>query len=211
MGDPTRRRLARQEQRERTLKRLLDSAEELFAQKGIAETSIEQIAENAGYSRGAFYSNFDDKDALVIKLVERQQESAIVETNTIAEAATDPDEMLARLLEWSRDVLGARTTLDIEYVLYASRREAARPRMKELSDRLLAQYTHLVRLQYDMVEVDMPITPENAARIMLGLDEGYALLRLNDPDNFPSSLWSETVAFLNEAVVALAEKRARES
>jgi AcrR family transcriptional regulator len=210
MSGSDRQRLTRVEQREQTVTRLLDSAEELFARNGIAETSIEEIAENAGYSRGAFYSNFDDKDSIVLRLIDREQQRGIAETNAIVESASDGDELLDRLLEWSRNLGDPRTTIGIEYVLYASRNPKLRPRMKELSDRLLAQHAHLVRSQHALLDVEMPITPEDGAKIMLALDEGYALLRLNDPDAYPRSLWSETIAFLNEAVVALAEKRANE-
>lgn len=210
MGQPERQRLSRDEQRQQTVSRLLDSAERLFSRDGIAETSIEDIAENAGYSRGAFYSNFDDKDALVLQLLERQQESAIAETNAIVDTETDPEQLVERLLDWSRNPRGKRGVIGIEYVLYASRSDAGRSKMKELSDRLLAQHAHLVKSQYDLLDTEMPIGPEDAAKIMLGLDEGFALLRLNDPENFPQTLWGDTIAFLNEAVLALAEKRARE-
>lgn len=211
MGKPERTRLSRDEQRQQTVNRLMDSAEQLFATDGIAETSIEDIAENAGYSRGAFYSNFDDKDALVVRLLERQQAATVEETNTIAEAATEPDTMLQQLLDWSRDTHGTHTKLDFEYVLYASRSATGRAKMKELSDRLLAQHAYLVELHHDMLDLEMPIAPDEGAKIMLGLDEGFALLRLIDPDTFPQSIWGDTIAFLNEAVLALAEKRAREA
>lgn len=210
MAQPERQRLTRDEQRKQTVGRLLDSAEQLFSRDGIAETSIEDIAENAGYSRGVFYSNFDDKDALVLQLIQRQQDWAIDETNAIVDTETDPEKLVERLLDWSRDPQGKHATLGIEYVLYASRSEAGRPRMKELSDRLLAQHTHLVASHYDLLETEMPISPQEAGKIMHGLDEGFALLRLNDPENFPQSLWGDTIAFLNEAVLVLAEKRARD-
>lgn len=100
--------------------------------------------------------------------------------------------------------------IDFEYGLYASRSAACRPKLRELSDRLLAQHAYLARVHHDMLDLEMPISPEGAAKIMLGLDEGFALLRLNDPENYPEALWGDTIAFLNEAVLALAEKRARE-
>lgn len=210
MTDLERQRLTRAEQRQQTVSRLLDAAERLFDQRGIAETSIEEITDAAGYSRGAFYSNFDDKDSLVLRIIERQQDRSIDETTAIVDGAADGDQMLERLLEWSRTLGDAGTPIGIEYVLYASRNPQLRPRMKELSDRLLAQHAHLVRSQHAMVDVDMPIAPEDAAKIMLALDEGFALLRLNDPEAYPQPLWSETIAFLNDAVLALAEKRSRE-
>ena len=206
---PERRRMSRDEQRRQTVERLLDSAEALFREQGIADTSIEDITENAGYSRGAFYSNFDDKDALVVRLLERQQDATVEETNIIAEAATDPERLMDGLLDWSRDAGGTHTKLDFEYVLYASRSGAGRPKMKELSDRLLAQLQHLVEMHHAMLDVDMPIAPTEAAKIMLGLDQGFALLRLVDPDTYSQAIWADTIGFLNEAVLALAEKRQR--
>ena len=44
-----------------THRRLIEAAERLFVRKGFDEASVEEISETAGYSRGAFYSNFDNK------------------------------------------------------------------------------------------------------------------------------------------------------
>ena len=44
-----------------TRRRLIEAAERLFVRKGFDEASVEEISETAGYSRGAFYSNFDNK------------------------------------------------------------------------------------------------------------------------------------------------------
>lgn len=57
-------RLSREESREQTRGRLVDSATELFAQFGVSNTSLHTVAEHAGYSRGAFHSNFGDKAEL---------------------------------------------------------------------------------------------------------------------------------------------------
>lgn len=57
----------------------------------------------------------------------------------------------------------------------------------------------------------MPLSADDAARVLMGLDEGFAVLRLIDPERFPMSIWPDTVAFLDEAVLALAEKRQREA
>lgn len=60
----TRRRLTREEIKEVTRMRLIEPAERLFIQKGFDEASVEEISEAAGYSRGVFYSNFEDKDQI---------------------------------------------------------------------------------------------------------------------------------------------------
>lgn len=57
-------RLSRDDSRNVTRNRLIDSATELFARVGVSDTSLRTVAENAGYSRGAVHSNFADKAEL---------------------------------------------------------------------------------------------------------------------------------------------------
>jgi AcrR family transcriptional regulator len=58
--------------RQRTRERLMDAAYELFAAHGVHATPIESIAEAAGFTRGAFYSNFESKTELFFALAERE-------------------------------------------------------------------------------------------------------------------------------------------
>jgi AcrR family transcriptional regulator len=67
-------RLSRADSRERTAQRLVDAAERLIARRGLDATSVEEIAEAAGYSRGAFYSNFKSKEDLFFEVLRRDQE-----------------------------------------------------------------------------------------------------------------------------------------
>ncbi len=60
--------------RAKTRTRILDSAVDVFSQVGFASASIEMLAEAAGFSRGAFYSNFDSKDELLLAIAEREIE-----------------------------------------------------------------------------------------------------------------------------------------
>ncbi|MGH8975530.1 MAG: TetR family transcriptional regulator, partial [Acidimicrobiia bacterium] len=65
-----RNRLTREESRAQTRARLLESAAALFAERGFHGTSVEDIAERAGFSRGAFYSNFEHKADLFLALLD---------------------------------------------------------------------------------------------------------------------------------------------
>lgn len=62
-------RLTRQQSRTQTRQRLLEAARILFATRGFGASSIEDIAAEAGYTRGAFYSNFRDKSELLLELL----------------------------------------------------------------------------------------------------------------------------------------------
>ncbi|MGJ9414112.1 TetR/AcrR family transcriptional regulator [Aeromicrobium sp. CF4.19] len=72
--------------REATRERLLDAGRDLLAREGIQGASVEHICEIAGYTRGAFYSNFSSKDELVIALFEREFAALVAQL----EHAVDP-------------------------------------------------------------------------------------------------------------------------
>ena len=66
-----RKRLTREESREQTRLRLMDAAAAMIVKKGLGGTSVEDIAAHAGYTRGAFYSNFKSKTELFVELLRR--------------------------------------------------------------------------------------------------------------------------------------------
>ncbi len=67
----------RSPRREATRQRILDAAREVFAERGVIGGSVEDICERAGFTRGAFYSNFNDKDDVLDALVEREHTSLL--------------------------------------------------------------------------------------------------------------------------------------
>jgi AcrR family transcriptional regulator len=95
--------------RERTRARLLDAASEVFAEVGVDAASVEAICERAGFSRGAFYSNFGSKDQLLFALTERFAEQKIVKVEQRVrdlEASGEelsPTEVVERLIDVAID------------------------------------------------------------------------------------------------------------
>ena len=63
--------------RERTRERLLDAAAQVFAALGFGAASVEAITDAAGFTRGAFYSNFESKEELFLALTDRQARAHI--------------------------------------------------------------------------------------------------------------------------------------
>ena len=76
------RRLSRQEQQLRTRERLLEAAEVLFAEGGVNATSLRTVCEKAGFSQGAFYSNFESKQDLLLSVLQRhiEREAALLQS-----------------------------------------------------------------------------------------------------------------------------------
>src|SRR5512132_352253 len=72
-------RLSRAERRQQTREELLTAAEACFVTRGFHATSVDQVAEQAGYTKGAVYSNFAAKEDLFFAVYERRVERALTE------------------------------------------------------------------------------------------------------------------------------------
>src|SRR6185437_16096960 len=99
----SRKRLTREDSRDLTTQRLLDAAQKLIAKKGLNATSVEDIAEAAGYTRGAFYSNFSSKGDLFIELLRRDHEKTHAELGALRSDALPLDLIQQR----ARDLYGS--------------------------------------------------------------------------------------------------------
>lgn len=83
-------RLTRAERRAETRERLMAAAAEVFAERGISGAPVELICERAGYTRGAFYSNFESKDELCLVLLQATKDSTLVAIDeSLDEPSTD--------------------------------------------------------------------------------------------------------------------------
>ncbi|WP_375385557.1 TetR/AcrR family transcriptional regulator [uncultured Microbacterium sp.] len=96
--------------RERTRRRLLDAAAEMFAEEGLDAASVEAICERAGFTRGAFYSNFESKDELFFELATRVSNEKLAavtarvrELEASPDRPTHPSEIVGRLLDIDTD------------------------------------------------------------------------------------------------------------
>lgn len=98
--------------RENTRARLLDAAAQVFAEVGLEGASVEAICERAGFTRGAFYSNFESKDELFLQLAAAVAEDRItavraridefVKSGTLS-ADADPAELVQRVMDSGED------------------------------------------------------------------------------------------------------------
>src|ERR1043166_9990995 len=116
-----------------------DTREKLFEAEGIGGASIEAIAAAAGFTRGAFYSNFKSKDELIIAMLEDHVEQSILRIRDLLEKhrnLADFIDALKTLNRSQQDPLGRSPLLHMEMILFVARAEKRRP---ELPKRLRAR------------------------------------------------------------------------
>lgn len=94
-------RLTREQSQAITREKLLLSASEVVARDGYSGATIERIAEEAGYSKGAFYSNFANKEDIFLQLLEANAGGDVVELTDLLDGYEDPKEVIDVLCDWA--------------------------------------------------------------------------------------------------------------
>ncbi|MBR0751583.1 TetR/AcrR family transcriptional regulator [Bradyrhizobium jicamae] len=94
-------RLSREESRALTREKLLASAYEVMAREGYEGASIDRIAEEAGFSKGAFYSNFESKEEIFLELLETHSVADVGEITGLLKDVQDPRKMIEIISDWA--------------------------------------------------------------------------------------------------------------
>ena len=112
-----------QQRTEATRRKLLAAARRIFARDGFEAARIEDIALEAGHTRGAFYANFKTKEDLFLALLEQETNEHMRRIEELLKACTDPEQRLEALREYYVKRAGNRTwvMLMLEFKLFAVR------------------------------------------------------------------------------------------
>ena len=162
----------------------------MFRRRGFHGTSLDEVAESAGFSKGAVYSNFAGKDELFLALLDRELEhrTAAVESSLDGgrlgdEAARAMARAYGRLL---RDD-PAWTLLIIEFAAHAARRE---PLREELAARNRAIRERMAAAVRRLAGGEPPggVSAEFVALSAMTLGSGIALEHVIDPEGVPFEL-----------------------
>ena len=181
----TRTRLPRQERREQTRRELVEAARRAFLRDGFHAASLDAIAEDAGYTKGAVYSNFASKDDLLVAVLEGHfsarvaaYEQLIFSTETIEDAyrviARYWHDANEREPEWSR--------LVVELLAYASRSDQLRETVRAVRERALDQIAAFIERLAEQHGVEYRLPAREIARGSGALNRGLAVEQLLAPD-----------------------------
>ncbi|GBG39142.1 TetR/AcrR family transcriptional regulator [Mycobacterium montefiorense] len=112
-------RLTRAKRQEQTRAELLEAAKQRFLAHGYAATSLEDIADDAGYSKGAVYSNFGGKPNLCREVLESIHQTKFTEMSDLAKSDTDLSERVDAVNAWLERTAGdvGWTMLELEFAV----------------------------------------------------------------------------------------------
>jgi len=186
------RRRTHAERKVQTRSDLVKSARQVFLERGFHGASLDEIAEAAGYSKGAVYSNFNSKDELFLAVFDAhlvQRTRAL--TDIVFSQARLEDAYHAIALSMSAaDVQEPRwTPLLLEFWTYASRHEALRVIVSQRRERFLDVIAGLIEELGRRHGVDFALPTKEIARGSAALARGMALERLLNPRAVPADLF----------------------
>lgn len=200
----------RDEQKALTRRRLLDSAEAVFARSGYHGASVEEIAREAGATSGALYSNFAGKEDLFLALFEERIATDVGDySQIVAEGATLEQQARGAADHWM-EILHERSDyfpLLIEFWAYAIREPELRARLAGRFAALRSASARLV-LQGAQRQGFPPNAEagEFVGQLITALGNGLALEKLADPEAIPDGLFGDMLLLIFKAFEALARQ-----
>jgi AcrR family transcriptional regulator len=188
---------------------LLEAALRVFARRGYREAGVDEIAAEAGYSKGALYWHFSGKEELLQALLEERIDAPERELVALLESAPPERDMsveasreFARRITTQRDAV----LLDREYWTLAIRDPELRARYTDRQRELRAALARGIEARARHLGTpDVPMPAEDVARIVMSVIGGLAVDELTEPGSVRPELLAETLALIYAGLVARAD------
>lgn len=189
---------------------LLEAGARVFAGEGFHGATVEDIAEAAGFTRGAFYAHFTDKADLLLTLMEERDREGLDDLESRLATETGDASVMATVgwfldrfttpsaLDRAIGEFGASTISDPEHAARMRRVfRTGRDRVATMSVQGFAG-----------AGTELPIDPDRFAAMLIALLNGFASLQRLDPDTVPADALGEAITYLGEGVLAAAARAA---
>jgi AcrR family transcriptional regulator len=208
-------RLSRQDKKSQTRDRLLDAAAEVFADRGFAAATLDEVAAAAGYTKGAVYSNFSSKTDLFIALTERRIEvQTRIEARRLAAATAADGTGTAGKPVFDLEAERRWVILVFEVWLQAMRDKRIADALAEQYRKARSMSAALLTDAYTRAGLEPPMPARQLAIVVEALGVGVAFQAILDPEDVPISLHDEAVGRLlglPESIFSVFESGAAET
>ena len=203
-------RLSREERKAETRARLLEAAADVFARRGFVAASVDEVAEAAGFTKGAVYAHFDSKEELFLAMLDERFEERL---NDIREIFAD-DRSFEEQARETGDHFIAYVDEDPRWTLIFFEFWAHAVRNPEMAGELVKRYRALRDAVAEVLEarkegtgMSLPIPAEEIAMMTFAMGNGVAMERVLEPDAVPADLYSRMLAIFTRGVGVLAAEK----
>lgn len=184
-------RLTRAQRQEQTRADLVNAAKARFLQHGYAATSLEDIADDAGYTKGAVYSNFGNKPNLCREVLEAIHHEKLGELALLAISESDVSARFEAVTAWFESTVGdvGWTMLELEFVVLSRNDKELTTMITELRNDAAASTVSLLRsiaadlgvTETQLAQSDIAGMLDNLANLLLSAGIGLGIQRAVDP------------------------------
>jgi AcrR family transcriptional regulator len=188
---------------EATRSKLLEAAEQIFAREGFEAARLEDIAVTAGYTRGAFYANFESKEDIFFALLGHWITDRIEQINSLLRRHDTPGKRLHALREHYAQPAKDRSLalLSLEFKLFAIRHPEAHARLKERQQELRSCGGDILRRVMKELGRALPLSSTAAATGLGALSNALLLEHLVDPQTLPDEDTRVLLGMFFDAVI----------
>lgn len=181
----------------RTRAKLLRAASQVFATQGFNGATVEEIAERAGFTRGAFYANFSDKADALLTLLEEERGKDMDEVARLMSETPD-DQKLAVLQSWYLALLGDQRLqrATAELIAQAAHVTAVRARLAQRQAYVRSTIASLIKAYRVAEGLTPPLADDLIASFILAIGDGVAIQRQLEPDALADDTFTTAVAYL---------------
>jgi AcrR family transcriptional regulator len=164
-------RMSRAERKEQTRQALLDAGRELFVREGFHRTTLDRVAAEAGFTKGAVYASFPTKADLFLAIFERRTDERIARIREVAKRPGSLEALNAAMARDFQRVMRdeqAWSLLLIEFWVHAARDEQLRDRLADERRRIRAVMIEAARAAGGDELLEMDVEDFVAAQLALG-------------------------------------------
>lgn len=172
-------RLSREESKIRTKKMLLESAKTEFARLGYGNTSADSIAEKAGFSKGAFYANFESKEDVFLELLKMHMQNESNVFKDLFKVARNTEEILAGIDQWFLTMQNDTEwqLLSVELNLHAKRHPEFAIKFYKLQSAHQEVLCDFVKLFFELAKKKPVINCNLIAHYIMSMSLGVAVMK----------------------------------
>lgn len=173
--------------RRQTREHLLEAAAQVLAERGFQGASLDEVAAAAGFTKGAVYSNFKNKEDLflaVLQLLHEREMEAL--HKTIDEGDVPPESRLSDFVAFMREPEAVApfsgSAVYLEFCSYALRNPEARRMLAGLENEIVSSIEQIIKTERSRRGFELEESPRDVALFVEAFTRGLGILRTLDPD-----------------------------
>lgn len=204
--------LTRREKQQHTRKCLLRAAAKLFSKHGLEGASIDQVAEAAGYTKGAFYANFKSKEELFLVMLEERFSNELERLDRALAGTEDPHvearSAAANFIHFASD--DEWPALYFQFAAHAARNEDFRQQLATRQAAMRARLASLYGRWIKDLPVEAPLPLDDIAAMTYFMADGFLIDRLIEP-GLSDELYTTMLTVFLKGLEAMATEREQQA